>query len=56
MVSGSAEKLGEKDKPSHQGKTGPGEERGNGKEGLNKVKIKERARRWEKEIKKEWQK
>lgn len=44
MVSGSAEKLGEKDKPSHQGKTGPGEEWGNGKEGLNKVKIKERER------------
>lgn len=42
MVSGSAEKLGEKDKWSHQGKAGPGEEWGNGKEGLNKVKIKER--------------
>lgn len=52
MVSGSAEKLGEKDKWSHQGKTEPGEEWGNGKEGLNKVKIKERGTLGERDKKK----
>lgn len=52
LVSGSADRFGEKDKWSNQGKTGPGEERGSGKEALNKGKIRERETLGERDEKK----